>query len=340
MDLAATELTIPTGATRILGGFLSDSKLLPLINTKDRNESMLRSSKSDGHMSEAPHENLQKQLQEPLVVAARNVDEPLGEVTSVCSSVHDYENLATININRCPDWGVRHWSTYSDIEGSCHDSSICRERDPLDSSLTSGASSSSVIDTTRISIQEAISQLKSLAVRGFNVYQPSCPVPPTEPDLYECIWQLEQQPSIENDPGVVLVPANLIKPCPTQGYNLSTITEESETTSVASESAQSKSTDSKSALVSTVDAIMDASLVSQPSPDDTDHLTYVEVNFLSKLAARPRRHFSILREKFQSARSDKENPPSIKKRGDCASSRSCSPLRQRTLSPNSRIFSA
>lgn len=45
--------------------------------------------------------------------------------TSVHSSIHDYENLATLNVNRT-DWGIRHWKSYSDIENSFHDNSVCK----------------------------------------------------------------------------------------------------------------------------------------------------------------------------------------------------------------------
>lgn len=40
-------------------------------------------------------------------------------------SVHDYENLAFLNVNRT-DWGIRHWKSYSDIETSFHDNSVCK----------------------------------------------------------------------------------------------------------------------------------------------------------------------------------------------------------------------
>lgn len=40
-------------------------------------------------------------------------------------SIHDYENLAFLNVNRT-DWGIRHWKSYSDIETSFHDNSVCK----------------------------------------------------------------------------------------------------------------------------------------------------------------------------------------------------------------------
>ena len=41
------------------------------------------------------------------------------------ASVHDYENMVVLNINRT-DWGIRHWKSYSDIETSFHDNSVCK----------------------------------------------------------------------------------------------------------------------------------------------------------------------------------------------------------------------
>lgn len=54
----------------------------------------------------------------------------LDESDSRCStgsdaSVHDYENMAFLNVNRT-DWGIRHWKSYSDIETNCHDYSVCK----------------------------------------------------------------------------------------------------------------------------------------------------------------------------------------------------------------------
>ena len=290
---------------------------------------MLKTSKSDGQI--VAQDSLEKRLRELL-----SCEDELSEgASSLYVSVHDYENMAAINVNRT-EWGVRHWKTYSDIECSYHDNSICRGREDIEYSVTSVSGSdatsvSTVTDCSKISIQEAIWQLKSLAVNGFNMYQPSS-ASTSEPGLYECIWDNQQE--FDGDRGVVLVPVNLIKPCPTLGHNLSIITEESDTSS------------SKSSLVLTVDTIMDASLTSD---ENSENLTYVEVSFLSKLDAgdsqvkcsRPRRQFSLLREKFEisrrcSSETDKENVAPM----SCSPVSRCSPSRKSTLSPNSRIFTA
>ena len=62
----------------------------------------------------------------PLHSAACDADGCSGdEAASIHSSVHDYENLAALNVNRA-DWGIRHWKSYSDIENSFHDNSVCK----------------------------------------------------------------------------------------------------------------------------------------------------------------------------------------------------------------------
>lgn len=48
-----------------------------------------------------------------------------SESVASSASFHDYENMAVLNVNRT-DWGLRHWKSYSDIETSFHDNSICR----------------------------------------------------------------------------------------------------------------------------------------------------------------------------------------------------------------------
>ena len=118
------------------------------------------------------------------------------------------------------------------------------------------------------------------------------------------------------------------KPCPTTGHNLSIITEVSESNSTSS-------TRSKSSLVQTVDTIMDRSANETCSEDE--HLTYVEISFLSKLSesssiesdsvvenspnhgkckisqSQPaRRQFSIIREKFEGVSNEVERKRSAK----------------------------
>jgi hypothetical protein len=210
--------------------------------------------------------------------------------------------------------------------------------------------------TGKISINEAISQLKYLAVNGRNMYQ-SNPEPTHVPELYECIWLHAKSGENESIAMVVQPP---VKPCPTNGLNLSIITEVSE----AGSSTASSSNKSKSSLVRTVDTIMDSSLCdSVISTNHREQLTYVEVSFLSKLCGseeesntyynqKPtRRQFSIIRERFECNEpkekqnrfykigSEKENIPmqvvSLKRE----SHRTSVGRKQATLSPNSRIFS-
>lgn len=209
----------------------------------------------------------------------------------------------------------------------------------------------------KLSIEDAIAQLKALAVHGHNVYQ--------QPDLnasklYDFIWNNENVSTI----------AGPIRVCPTLGHNLSIITEVSESNSTSS-------TRSKSSLVQTVDTIMDKSACDASLEDQ--HLTYVEINFLSKLSEssvesdisveltpdgsqskRPaRRQFSIIRDKFEAKQSsaekheiklnevEKENIPTVSYSFSNQLEDSASPVhksvqsrkKQSTLSPESRIFS-
>lgn len=192
--------------------------------------------------------------------------------------------------------------------------------------------------TGKLSIEEAIAQLKSLAVHGHNEYQAdSC-----APKLYDFIWLNESDVSKE-----IVAPKRL---CPTSGHNLSNITEVSETSSTST-------VKSKSSLVETVDSIMDKS---ELETLDDAHLTYVEVSFLSKLSESssiespndptrnlPRRNFSILREKFEETRHltsnrSKSSPSGKENVDDCISANLRCAKRSReqsTLSPKSRIFS-
>ncbi len=231
----------------------------------------------------------------------------------------------------------------------------------MESSITSASStdSSRFLPAGKLSIEEAIAQLKSLAVHGHNVYQPDS----NASKLYEFIWLNENE-----NTEIIMAPP---KPCPTTGHNLSTITELSESNSTSSSR-------SKSSLVQTVDTIMDRS--ANETCNDDEHLTYVEISFLSKLSEtsiesdsaveflpngisennRPaRRQFSIIREKFEGvsneakkciAKSEKIDKENIQKMLPASPSNirdSASPARQplkplkkhSTLSPDSRIFS-
>lgn len=114
-------------------------------------------------------------------------------------------------------------------------------------------------------MEEAIAQLKSLATHGHNVYQR--PEENTATKLYEVIWLNETETT-----GSIVNPVRL---CPTNGHNLSIITELSESNSTASNG-------SKSSLVQTVDTIINKS--ADDSSVEDEHLTYVEINFLSKLS--------------------------------------------------------
>lgn len=225
----------------------------------------------------------------------------------------------------------------------------------MESSITSASSndSSRILATGKLSIEEAIAQLKSFAAHGHNEYQPDS----NATKLYEFIWTNDNEVS-------VVAP---VKPCPSTGHNLSIITEVSESNSTSS-------TRSKSSLVQTVDAIMDRSACESA---ENNHLTYVEVSFLSKLSDSSvdsdktvehhseenkmpaRRQFSIIRDKFECRPSqlakqcprlqvlNKENVPALLF-STTKSQDSASPGRQphqsllrkqSTLSPESRIFS-
>lgn len=116
--------------------------------------------------------------------------------------------------------------------------------------------------------------------------------------MYDYIWLSENF-----NPERIVVPPT--RTCPTNGHNLSDITEVSESTSISTVKSQSS-------LVQTVDSIMNAS--ANRSISDDPHLTYVEVSFLSKLSdsssiansdeqakTTPRRSFSIIRERFENS---------------------------------------
>ncbi|XP_045029930.1 uncharacterized protein LOC116922800 isoform X2 [Daphnia magna] len=330
---------------------LSDSRLLEITNIPF--EARILKTKSDGELHMVNFLHPGKMVQTGLLC-----DEADSKSESSCASVHDYENMVFVNVNRT-DWGIRHWKSYSDIETSCHDNSVCKEREPLESSINSASSNDStrVLPFVKLSMEEAIAQLKSLATHGHNVYQR--PEENTATKLYEVIWLNETETT-----GSIVNPVRL---CPTNGHNLSIITELSESNSTASNG-------SKSSLVQTVDTIINKS--ADDSSVEDEHLTYVEINFLSKLSEPSmetelnnelhespkkrlaRRHFSIIRDKFEDKSNQlvkKPNTNLIKINKENISMVNCTfkihdstspirqpvltPKKQSTLSPESRIFS-
>lgn len=211
----------------------------------------------------------------------------------------------------------------------------------------------------KITVEEAIAQLKSLAAHGHNFYQPQ------SNDFYEFLW------INESDNAKTLHVQERM--CPSTGHNLSTITEVSENSSTSSRK-------SNSSLVQTVDTVFDKSRGADKSTHQkNEHLTYVEISFLSKLSEYPtgsetdepskantnkrqtRRQFSIIREKFESKMIensevqqtlaldiDKENrsvsPPFVRSKSQGLKNenpklQSLNSPKQSTLSSNSRIFS-
>lgn len=72
---------------------------------------------------------------------------PTDEAPSEILSAHDYENLAAVNIAR-ETWGLRSWRGYSDIETWLHDDSVVhdRRRDTLTSTTTSSERSSNLLE--------------------------------------------------------------------------------------------------------------------------------------------------------------------------------------------------
>lgn len=71
---------------------------------------------------------------------------PTDESQSEILSAHDYENLCAVNIAR-EAWGLRSWRGYSDIETWLHDDSVVhdRRRDTLTSTTTSSEQSSNIL---------------------------------------------------------------------------------------------------------------------------------------------------------------------------------------------------
>jgi len=91
----------------------SDSSLLDPAAPK-QNLSVAKS-KSVGHLV----------VMKEFATNTQRVSTEDSESVASSASFHDYENMAVLNVNRT-DWGLRHWKSYSDIETSFHDNSICR----------------------------------------------------------------------------------------------------------------------------------------------------------------------------------------------------------------------
>ncbi len=96
----------------------SDSKLLEI--TSKLEGALTAKTKSDGNLQFCKLQWLEKHLH-----ATRLLIEADSQNDSSNASVHDYENMIFLNVNRT-DWGIRHWKSYSDIENSFHDNSICK----------------------------------------------------------------------------------------------------------------------------------------------------------------------------------------------------------------------
>ena len=96
---------------------ISDSRLIDTVPKVGGVVSMLKT-KSEGQL-------LMKYAVEKRLWDLLTKDDNQSDASSVCPSFHDYENMITLNVNRT-NWGIRHWKSYSDIETSFHDNSICK----------------------------------------------------------------------------------------------------------------------------------------------------------------------------------------------------------------------
>ena len=79
--------------------------------------------KSDGHLQVGHFLCSKKSMSTKQSMLADEIADSKSESSN--ASVHDYENMVVLNINRT-DWGIRHWKSYSDIETSFHDNSVCK----------------------------------------------------------------------------------------------------------------------------------------------------------------------------------------------------------------------
>lgn len=99
----------------------SDSKLdISVPNHFKSCEIQMIKTKSEGHLQA---NSFSSGPVKPLRVSLLNSEVALAENETSINSVHDYENMAVLNINRS-EWGIRHWKSYSDIENSFHDNSV------------------------------------------------------------------------------------------------------------------------------------------------------------------------------------------------------------------------
>lgn len=96
----------------------SDSRLIDTVTPKVGGVVTLLKSKSDGQLP-------MKYVVEKRLWDLLTKEDAQSDASSVSPSFHDYENMITLNVNRT-DWGIRHWKSYSDIETSFHDNSVCK----------------------------------------------------------------------------------------------------------------------------------------------------------------------------------------------------------------------
>ena len=93
----------------------SDSRLIDTVSKIGCVVSMLKT-KSEGQL--LMKYSVEKRLWDLL-------QDTHSDTSSMCPSFHDYENMIALDVNRT-NWGIRHWKSYSDIETSFHDNSICK----------------------------------------------------------------------------------------------------------------------------------------------------------------------------------------------------------------------
>ena len=255
---------------------------------------------------------------ESIVEGKQGDEEAPSEVLSVPSEVlstHDYENMCAVNIAR-EAWGLRSWRAYSDIETWLHDDSVVRDR--RRDTLTSTTSASSEHSGGMSSPPPIPCRRPTRAPRT----RQDDYLDTLVDDLACCEFVLE-----EPDPNVFVAKPYVVDqhgalfPLGT----LDTIMEELEESSTSTDARHG----SASTLVATIDEIRHGNLweVQNDPPQCRVPLSPEEVLFLSKLQPtsepspevihdaspyleticespvtrkRPRRKFSLLREKFES----------------------------------------
>lgn len=107
-------------AGRRTGKSISDSRLLEVTSVAD--EAPMLKTKSEGHLQVWNWSCSNKAMPTQSFLFVNEIDSK-SEASN--TSVHDYENMVVLNVNRT-DWGIRHWKSYSDIETSFHDNSVCK----------------------------------------------------------------------------------------------------------------------------------------------------------------------------------------------------------------------